>query len=113
MTPKGGSEGVVIEGPLAAVLRRGAYWYRQPTDYQKLSVGRSWLEAVASGLQSSSPEQSNSSKVSKTATSSDGNEQSTSTSTPSTPKPVTVASSSTKSSSDKSNTGTSGVTPTA
>lgn len=27
-----GSPGITLEGPLAGVLRRAAYWYRQPTD---------------------------------------------------------------------------------
>ena len=54
--PKGGSEGIVIEGPLAALLRRGAYWYRQPTDDQKLRVGRSWLQAATKEFQRNAPQ---------------------------------------------------------
>lgn len=54
--PKGGSEGIVIEGPLAALMRRGAYWYRQPTDDQKLRVGRSWMQAAAKEFQRNAPQ---------------------------------------------------------
>ncbi|GLC41561.1 hypothetical protein PLESTB_000701900 [Pleodorina starrii] len=38
-----GSGGVTVEGPLAALLRRGAYLYRQPTNEQRISVASSWL----------------------------------------------------------------------
>lgn len=38
----GASDGVTLEGPLAAFVRRAAYLYRQPTDRQKLSVAASW-----------------------------------------------------------------------
>ncbi|KAG2494467.1 hypothetical protein HYH03_007519 [Edaphochlamys debaryana] len=48
----GADSGVTVEGPLAAILRRGAYLYRQPTNEQRLSVAASWLkqglEAAAS-----------------------------------------------------------------
>ncbi|EFJ41470.1 hypothetical protein VOLCADRAFT_107672 [Volvox carteri f. nagariensis] len=35
--------GVTLEGPLAALLRRGAYLYRQPTNEQRINVAASWL----------------------------------------------------------------------
>ena len=38
----GASDGVTLEGPLAAVLRRAAYLYRQPTDQQRLRVAGAW-----------------------------------------------------------------------
>lgn len=38
----GASDGVTLEGPLAAVVRRAAYLYRQPTDQQRLRVAASW-----------------------------------------------------------------------
>lgn len=79
--PKGGSEGVVLEGPLAAALRRGAYWYRQPTDDQKLRVGRSWLEAVAKEFQRSRPSDSSQN------TSSSGSSGPTPAETPPSPPP--------------------------
>ncbi|KAK9861118.1 hypothetical protein WJX84_003805 [Apatococcus fuscideae] len=37
-------QGVTLEGPLAGALRRAAYWYRQPTDAHRLTVGRNWLQ---------------------------------------------------------------------
>ena len=40
--------GVTLEGPLAAVLRRAAYMYRQPTNEQRMSVLGSWWEQAAS-----------------------------------------------------------------
>jgi NADH:ubiquinone reductase (non-electrogenic) len=42
-----GPEGLVLEGPLAQLLRRGAYLYRQPTNEQRLNVAASWLEQAA------------------------------------------------------------------
>ncbi len=49
---EGAGGGVTLEGPLAALLRRGAYLYRQPTNEQRISVASSWLrmglEAAAS-----------------------------------------------------------------
>jgi demethylphylloquinone reductase len=39
--------GVTIEGPLAQLLRRGAYLYRQPTGEQRLAVAASWLQQAA------------------------------------------------------------------
>lgn len=46
----GASDGVTLEGPLAAVLRRAAYLYRQPTDQQRLRVAASWArQAVEEG----------------------------------------------------------------
>jgi NADH dehydrogenase FAD-containing subunit len=41
-TYAGGSDGVTLEGPLAAGLRRAAYLYRQPTDEQRLKVAAAW-----------------------------------------------------------------------
>ena len=40
----GASDGVTIEGPLGALLRRAAYLYRQPTDQQRIRAAGSWLE---------------------------------------------------------------------
>jgi hypothetical protein len=37
-------KGLVLEGPLAQLLRRAAYLYRQPTNEQRLSVAASWLQ---------------------------------------------------------------------
>ena len=37
-------KGLVVEGPLAQLLRRAAYLYRQPTNEQRLSVAASWLQ---------------------------------------------------------------------
>jgi NADH dehydrogenase FAD-containing subunit len=36
--------GVTLEGPLAAVIRRAAYLYRQPTNEQRLNVATSWIQ---------------------------------------------------------------------
>lgn len=41
-TYNGASDGVTLEGPLAALMRRAAYLYRQPTDQQRLRVAASW-----------------------------------------------------------------------
>ncbi len=38
----GASDGITIQGPAGALLRRAAYLYRQPTDGQRLSVVSSW-----------------------------------------------------------------------
>ncbi|GBF88253.1 NADH dehydrogenase [Raphidocelis subcapitata] len=38
---------VTLEGPLAQLLRRAAYLYRQPTGEQRLSVAASWLQQAA------------------------------------------------------------------
>ena len=38
----GASDGVTVDGPLGALLRRAAYLYRQPTDQQRLRVAASW-----------------------------------------------------------------------
>lgn len=40
-------QGVTLEGPLAQLLRRGAYLYRQPTNEQRLSVAASWVAQAA------------------------------------------------------------------
>lgn len=37
-----GSPGVTLEGPLAGVLRRAAYLYRQPTDQVRPQPFRAW-----------------------------------------------------------------------
>lgn len=39
--------GVTVEGPLAQLLRRAAYLYRQPTNEQRLSVAASWVQQAA------------------------------------------------------------------
>lgn len=36
------------QGPLAAVARRAAYLYRQPTNEQRLNVAASWLSQAGS-----------------------------------------------------------------
>jgi NADH:ubiquinone reductase (non-electrogenic) len=41
------SGGVTLEGPLAQLLRRAAYLYRQPTGEQRLSVAASWVQQAA------------------------------------------------------------------
>jgi NADH:ubiquinone reductase (non-electrogenic) len=45
--PDAPASGLTLEGPLAGALRRAAYWYRQPTGGQRVSVGREWLQAAA------------------------------------------------------------------
>lgn len=45
----GDPSGVTLEGPLAAVARRAAYLYRQPTNEQRLNVAANWL-SQAGGL---------------------------------------------------------------
>lgn len=42
--PEKGESEVTLQGPLAAVLRRAAYLYRQPTTEQRLAVAASWLQ---------------------------------------------------------------------
>lgn len=42
----GAADGVTLEGPLAAAVRRAAYLYRQPTDQQRLRVAASWAQQV-------------------------------------------------------------------
>ena len=42
----GASDGITIQGPAGALLRRAAYLYRQPTDGQRLSVVNSWGKLV-------------------------------------------------------------------
>lgn len=42
----GAGGGVTLEGPLAQLLRRAAYLYRQPTGEQRLSVAASWVQQV-------------------------------------------------------------------
>eukprot|EP00879_Flechtneria_rotunda_P005955 GHRR01006261.1.p1 GENE.GHRR01006261.1~~GHRR01006261.1.p1 ORF type:complete len:631 (+),score=240.17 GHRR01006261.1:87-1979(+) len=37
-------QGVTLEGPLAQLLRRAAYLYRQPTNEQRLNVAASWIQ---------------------------------------------------------------------
>ena len=43
----GAGGGATLEGPLAQLLRRAAYLYRQPTNEQRLSVAASWLQQAA------------------------------------------------------------------
>jgi hypothetical protein len=38
---------VTLEGPLAQLLRRAAYLYRQPTGEQRLSVAAGWVAQAA------------------------------------------------------------------
>jgi demethylphylloquinone reductase len=47
----GGGAGVTLEGPVAQLLRRAAYLYRQPTTEQRLSVAASWLQQAADTAQ--------------------------------------------------------------
>ncbi len=46
----GSAEGVTLEGPLAAALRRAAYLYRQPTLEQQLRVAGGWAQAASRQL---------------------------------------------------------------
>lgn len=39
----GGEAGVTVEGPLAALMRRAVYLYRQPTGEQRINVATQWL----------------------------------------------------------------------
>lgn len=39
--------GLTLEGPLAQLVRRAAYLYRQPTNEQRLSVAASWVQQAA------------------------------------------------------------------
>lgn len=39
--------GVTLEGPMAQVIRRLAYLYRQPTNEQRLNVAASWVQQAA------------------------------------------------------------------
>eukprot|EP00198_Chlamydomonas_reinhardtii_P002633 XP_001691969.1 type-II NADH dehydrogenase [Chlamydomonas reinhardtii] len=57
-----GDSGVTVEGPLAQLMRRGAYLYRQPTNEQRLNVATSWVKlgleaaaALAGGSRRSEP----------------------------------------------------------
>ncbi|KIZ01897.1 NADH dehydrogenase [Monoraphidium neglectum] len=43
----GARGGVTLDGPLAQLLRRAAYLYRQPTNEQRLSVAASWVQQAA------------------------------------------------------------------
>lgn len=47
----GAGDGVTLEGPLAAALRRAAYLYRQPTLEQQLRVAGGWAKSATSQLQ--------------------------------------------------------------
>lgn len=38
---------MTLEGPVAGMLRRVAYLYRQPTNEQRVQVGSEWLAAAA------------------------------------------------------------------
>ena len=44
----GGEEagGVTVEGPLAVLVRRAAYLYRQPTTEQRINVAQEWIQAA-------------------------------------------------------------------
>jgi len=44
---EGSAAGVVLEGPLGALVRRAAYLYRQPTGEQRVSVATEWLAQAA------------------------------------------------------------------
>lgn len=46
----GASDGVTLEGPLAAALRRAAYLYRQPTLEQQLRVAGGWAQSASKQL---------------------------------------------------------------
>lgn len=53
--------GVTLEGPLAQLLRRAAYLYRQPTNEQRINVAASWLQQAADAAQRMLAEASSSS----------------------------------------------------
>ena len=40
-------QGLTLEGPLAQLVRRAAYLYRQPTNEQRFSVAASWVAQAA------------------------------------------------------------------
>lgn len=42
-----GASGVTLDGPLGGLVRRAAYWYRQPTDDHRARVGISWAAQAA------------------------------------------------------------------
>jgi NADH dehydrogenase FAD-containing subunit len=42
-----GAAGITLDGPLAQLLRRAAYLYRQPTQEQRLQVAANWLNQAA------------------------------------------------------------------
>lgn len=42
-----GNSGVTLDGPLGGLVRRAAYWYRQPTDDHRARVGISWAAQAA------------------------------------------------------------------
>lgn len=46
----GAADGVTLEGPLAAALRRAAYLYRQPTLEQQLRVAGGWAQSASKQL---------------------------------------------------------------
>jgi NADH:ubiquinone reductase (non-electrogenic) len=43
--------GVTLEGPLAQLVRRAAYLYRQPTNEQRINVAASWLQQASDAAQ--------------------------------------------------------------
>ncbi|GMH40647.1 hypothetical protein BSKO_08551 [Bryopsis sp. KO-2023] len=47
---EGGPQKMAIDGPLAALVRRAAYWYRQPTNEHRARVGASWLKKGAADV---------------------------------------------------------------
>ena len=46
----GASDGVTLDGPLAAAVRRAAYLYRQPTLEQQVRVAGGWAKQLTSVL---------------------------------------------------------------
>jgi hypothetical protein len=46
----GASDGITIEGPFGALVRRAAYLLRQPTDAQRLNVVSSWAKKNMNNL---------------------------------------------------------------
>lgn len=49
--------GVTLQGPLAALARRAAYLYRQPTNEQRASVAVDWLQQAAAGVRAAAGRQ--------------------------------------------------------
>ncbi|KAA6425645.1 MAG: hypothetical protein FRX49_04542 [Trebouxia sp. A1-2] len=47
LQPDDTGKGLTLQGPLAGLVRRATYLYRQPTDQHKLQVGRDWLQKAA------------------------------------------------------------------
>ena len=53
----GASDGITIEGPFGALVRRAAYLLRQPTDAQRLNVVSSWAKKNMNNLPNVSSKQ--------------------------------------------------------